>query len=186
MTSGNMRLTTADLVVLTVLSFERPMHGYELVKLLEERDVKDWAPISRPQVYYSIRKLAEGGFILPAKVHAPALGPERMVYKPARKAKPALEKALGEPKWVEQRTVTPFTSWAALALMAGRQTVDRQIKRRKNFLKAEIKREKETLKSLDGVEARDVGVARVLVSVEIKKFEAELLALGDLKMALMR
>lgn len=181
-----MRLTTADLVVLAVLSFERPMHGYELVKLLEDRDVEDWAPISRPQVYYSIRKLAKGGFILPAKDHAPALGPERVIYKPARKARRAMENALGEAKWVEQRTVTPFTTWAALALMAGSENVDVQIKRRRQFLKAEIKREQDTLKSINGVSARDVNVARVLVSLEIKKFETELNSLAELKAALAR
>ena len=52
-------LTIPDLVVLGLLS-EGPMHGYEIVAELERREVKDWAGISRPQVYYSLDKLAKG------------------------------------------------------------------------------------------------------------------------------
>lgn len=179
-----MRLTTADLVVLAVLSYERPMHGYELVKLLEERDFEDWAPISRPQVYYSLRKLARGGYLIPVADHTPALGPERIVYKPARKAERAMQAALSEKKWIEQRPPSPFTTWAALALLAGPATVATQIKGRAVFLKKEIKREKETLASFDGVVSQDVAVARVLVSLAIEQFKSELHSLNDLRTAL--
>jgi len=179
-----MRLTTADLVVLAVLSFERPMHGYELVKLLEERDFEDWAPISRPQVYYSLRKLANGQYLIPAQDRAPALGPERIVYKPTRKAQRAMRVALSDAKWVEQRPPSPFTTWAALALLAGPSTVATQIERRTVFLEKEINRERETLASFDGVTSQDVAVARVLVSLAIQQFQTELAALDELRAAL--
>ena len=51
------KLTTPDLVLLSLLA-ERPMHGYEANALLEFRKVRDWAGVSRPQVYYSLDKLA--------------------------------------------------------------------------------------------------------------------------------
>jgi DNA-binding PadR family transcriptional regulator len=43
------------------------MHGYELVGELLRRDVDDWAAVSRPHVYYSIKKLAKLDLIRPAK-----------------------------------------------------------------------------------------------------------------------
>ncbi len=55
-------LTTPDLVLLSVLA-ERPMHGYEANLELERRQVRDWAGISRPQVYYSLEKLAQLGLL---------------------------------------------------------------------------------------------------------------------------
>ena len=55
-------LTTADLVVLSLFS-ERPMHGYEANLELERREIRDWAGISRPQVYYSLDKLQSLGFL---------------------------------------------------------------------------------------------------------------------------
>jgi len=55
-------LTTPDLVLLSLLA-ERPMHGYQANLELERREIRDWAGISRPQVYYSLEKLARAGMI---------------------------------------------------------------------------------------------------------------------------
>src|SRR5437016_6529866 len=52
------RLTIPDLVILSLLA-ERPMHGYEVNATLEDRKIRDWAPVSRPQIYYSLEKLAK-------------------------------------------------------------------------------------------------------------------------------
>ena len=180
----SMRLTTADLVVLAVLSYERPMHGYELVKLLEERDFTDWAPISRPQVYYSLRKLADVGFLIPVEDAEPARGPERVVYQPSEQAYSAMQTALAQKKWIEQRPPSPFTTWAALALLAEPKTVIKQIEDRAQFLRREIQREKATLDSFAGIEKQDVAVARILVSLAIQQFELELDTLDDLRAAL--
>src|ERR1700742_1880037 len=69
-------LTTPDLVLLSLLA-ERPMHGYEANLELERRQVRDWAGISRPQVYYSLEKLGGLGMLREAKSDEPAAGPER-------------------------------------------------------------------------------------------------------------
>ncbi|MFZ0702368.1 MAG: PadR family transcriptional regulator, partial [Candidatus Acidiferrales bacterium] len=58
----NSSLTTPDLVLLSLLA-EKPMHGYQANAELERRQVRDWAGISRPQVYYSIDKLARSRLI---------------------------------------------------------------------------------------------------------------------------
>ncbi len=62
-------LTTPDLVVLSLLS-EQPMHGYQVNQTLEYREVRDWAGISRPQVYYSLRKLERLALIAPEESQA--------------------------------------------------------------------------------------------------------------------
>src|ERR1700738_2139919 len=72
-------LTTPDLVLLSLLA-ERPMHGYEANLELERRCIRDWAAISRPQVYYSLAKLADAGFIRKGPSGGPAFGPERAVF----------------------------------------------------------------------------------------------------------
>lgn len=179
------RLTTADLVVLSVFLYAGPMHGYELVRRLEAGDMEDWAPVSRPQVYYSLRKLAEGGYLLSAVDTAPALGPTRTVYRAARKARTAMRSALRDPAWVEKQPPSPFITWAALALNAPQSTVDAQMDRRRAFLEAEIERESATLVSLEGGDGRDVAVARALVRMVIRQLEGELASLADLRGALM-
>jgi DNA-binding PadR family transcriptional regulator len=57
-------LTTPDLVLLSLLA-ERPLHGYEANLELARRQVRDWAGISKPQIYYSLEKLARAGLIRP-------------------------------------------------------------------------------------------------------------------------
>src|SRR5437867_11639584 len=72
-------LTTPDLVLLSLLA-ERPMHGYQANLELERREVRDWAGMSRPQVYYSLEKLARRGLVRTNKSDEPAAGPERTVF----------------------------------------------------------------------------------------------------------
>ena len=95
---ANRRLTTPDLVALSLLS-ETPMHGYQLNQTLEYRDVRDWAGISRPQVYYSLRKLERSRLIEAVDAEA-SHGPERRTYRPTADAGTALSDALGREDWM--------------------------------------------------------------------------------------
>src|SRR5438067_5219359 len=82
-------LTTPDLVLLSLLA-ERPMHGYQTNLELERRQVRDWAGISRPQVYYSFEKLARMGLLRASRDAEPAGGPERTVLATTAKGREAL------------------------------------------------------------------------------------------------
>lgn len=175
------RLTTADLVVLSVFLYAGPMHGYEVAKKLQESDVEDWAPISRPQIYYSLRKLARDGYLAEADNTARPQGPERIVYKPAAKAKAAMRETLGAPKWSEQRPPSPFVTWTALALHADAATIEAQIDRRAAFLQQEINREKDTLAALETTSGANEKVACVMVKMAVKQFEAEASLLQELR-----
>src|SRR5258707_13590375 len=77
---GGIRLTTPDLVILSLLA-ERPMHGYEVNATLENRKIRDWAAVSRPQIYYSLDKLTGLGLIRVTSEGSPSAGPERRVFK---------------------------------------------------------------------------------------------------------
>ena len=73
-------LTTPDLVILSLLA-ERGMYGYQVNLELERRCVRDWAGISRPQIYYSLEKLAAAGLIRAGDSDEPSAGPERRVFE---------------------------------------------------------------------------------------------------------
>src|SRR5438552_8424882 len=75
-----MRLTTPALVILSLLD-ERPMHGYEVNATLENRKIRDWAAVSRPQIYYSLDKLAGLGLLRVNRQDSAAAGPERRVLE---------------------------------------------------------------------------------------------------------
>src|SRR5438874_3240493 len=86
-------LTTPDLVLLSLLA-ERPMHGYQANLELERREIRDWANLSRPQVYYSLEKLAREGMIRATQSGDPAGGPERSPFETCAKGRDALADAL--------------------------------------------------------------------------------------------
>jgi DNA-binding PadR family transcriptional regulator len=179
------RLTVADLVVLALLH-ERPMHGYAASAELEDREVRDWAGISRPQVYYSLKKLAEQGHVAPvdpAEDDASA-GPERRVYAPTGKGTAALAAALERADWAEQRLPPPFFTWLALAHHAGPGAVTRQVGRRRAFLRHEAARERETLASFGDTDEASHVAARLMVDLTIRQFEAELAWLDEVERAL--
>src|SRR5712671_4060145 len=86
-------LTTPDLVLLSLLA-ERPLHGYQANLELQRRQVQDWAGVSRPQVYYSLEKLARLGLITEAGDRESALGPERRIFSTTAKGRTALAASL--------------------------------------------------------------------------------------------
>src|SRR3984893_13532137 len=105
-------LTTPDLVVLSLLA-ERAMHGYEVNAELERRQVKDWAAVSRPQVYYSLEKLDRLGLIRAAESAVPPAGPERRVFSTSAAGVAALAAALERDGWTTARERPPFLTWMA-------------------------------------------------------------------------
>jgi DNA-binding PadR family transcriptional regulator len=178
-------LTTPDLVLLSLLA-ERPMHGYEANLELERRCVRDWAAISRPQVYYSLEKLAAVGLIRGGESEEPAAGPERRVFETTAKGRAALSAALEREDWATQRERPPFLTWVALSWQARPGVLAKQIARRRKFVENELAREEETLRAI----LREVGhpyhEAVWMVNMMIEQFQAELRWLRRLKKELPR
>lgn len=141
-------LTIPDLVVLSLLA-ERPMHGYEAVAELERRQIRDWASVSRPQVYYSLEKLARLGLVRPTADDAPAAGPERRVLATSAAGRTALADALERHDWTTQRDRPAFATWMALSWLARPDVFAAQLEKRRSFLDAEIARAKATLRSVE-------------------------------------
>jgi len=166
-------LTTPDLVLLSLLA-ERPMHGYEANLELERRQVRDWAGISRPQVYYSLEKLAGLGLVRAAESDEPEAGPERRVFVTAGKGRAALADALERDDWTRQRDRPPFLTWMALSWQARPGIFQRQLERRRKFLEGELAREEVTLRAIQKEVGHRFHEAVWMVSLIIQQFRVEL------------
>jgi DNA-binding PadR family transcriptional regulator len=166
-------LTTPDLVLLSLLA-ERPMHGYEANLELERRQVRDWAGISRPQVYYSLEKLARLGLIREAESDEPLAGPERRVLATAAKGRAALADALEREDWTTQRERPPFLTWVALSWQARPGVFQKQLERRREFLEKELHREEVTLRAIRKEVGHRFHEAVWMVGFVIEQFRVEL------------
>jgi DNA-binding PadR family transcriptional regulator len=166
-------LTTPDLVLLSLLA-ERSMHGYQANLELERRQVRDWARISRPQVYYSLEKLAKQGLIRNVNSDEPASGPERSVYATSAAGRSALANALELEKWTTQRDRPPFLTWIALSWLARPGVFERQIRRREKFLEQELEREVATLRAVRAEVGHRFHEAVWMLSLTIQQIRTEL------------
>jgi DNA-binding PadR family transcriptional regulator len=174
MPAANARgLTTPDLVLLSLLA-ERPMHGYQANRQLERREVADWAGISRPQVYYSLKKLARLRLIRSAKSAGPLTGPERSVFTTTARGRAALAATLEREDWTTQRERPPFLTWMALSWQARPGVFLRQVRRRQKFLEKELLREEATLRGIHQEVGHRFHEAVWMVSLTIRQFQTEL------------
>ncbi|HEX4137686.1 MAG TPA: PadR family transcriptional regulator [Bryobacteraceae bacterium] len=145
--SSPKKLTTPDLVLLSLLA-ERPMHGYEANALLEFRKVRDWAGVSKPQVYYSLDKLARRGLIRSGDDDADPAGPERHVFGTTSRGRAALAEALEHSDWTEQNERPAFLTWLALSWQCRPGVFRTQLRRRQKFLQNDLARKQEILEAV--------------------------------------
>jgi DNA-binding PadR family transcriptional regulator len=177
MTARRRELSAADLVVLSMLA-EQPMHGYELWAELTRRQVWKWAAISRPQVYYSLKKLQERGHVRPVGDSDAALGPERTVLQPTAAGRRLLTNSLARPDWATQRPPEPFTTWMVLSWQARPDDFRAQIERRRQFLVQQLAEDRAALEAVIG-ETSPTSDAAMIVRLGIRQFETELAWLDE-------
>jgi DNA-binding PadR family transcriptional regulator len=167
-------LTTPDLVLLSLLA-ERPMHGYQANGELERRQIRDWAAVSKPQVYYSLEKLARAGLLRRLETDDPAGGPERSTFETTEKGREGLADALEGEEWTTQRDRPAFLTWLALSWQARPGVFRKQLKKRRRFLLDELKREKATLLSIHAEVGHKFHEAVWMVSLMINQLRTEIL-----------
>lgn len=165
-------LTDADLVILGVIA-ERPRHGYDLKAELERREVRDWVSVSRPQVYYSLRKLADRGFIAPVQPSQESGGPERQVYGISPEGQRELALSLGRDGWASSRPPQPFLIWLALSSHADRATRVRVLEARAAFIEETLTRERRTLEGFGKHSGSMVAEGVMMIELTIAQLECE-------------
>jgi DNA-binding PadR family transcriptional regulator len=135
--------------------------------------VRDWAAISRPQIYYSLEKLARAGLVRSADSEEPAAGPERQEFETTARGRAALAAALEKEEWTTQRERPAFLTWMALSWQAQPGVFEEQIARRKMFLESEIARERATLDAVMTEVGHPYHEAVWMITLMIEQFEAE-------------
>jgi DNA-binding PadR family transcriptional regulator len=167
------RLTISDLVILSLLA-ERPMHGYEVNATLEDRKIREWAPVSRPQIYYSLDKLTRLKLIRVIESDSPSAGPERRVMKTTALGLAQLTDALEAAHWVRERVHQPFLIWLALSWQTRPRTFRKQLMSRKKLLEEQLDEERVTLADVMHEVGHPYHEAVWMLQLLIEQKEAEL------------
>lgn len=167
------RLTTPDLVILSLLA-ERPMHGYEVNATLEDREIREWAAVSRPQIYYSLDKLTRLGLIRVTETDGSSAGPERRVFETTTAGRRRLADALETGRWATTRVHQPFLTWLALSWQARPRIFQRQVKRREDFLRKQLTHQQATLQDVLGEVGHPYHEAVWMLKLMIEQTQTEL------------
>ena len=149
------------------------MHGYELWTELERREVQEWASISRPQIYYSLKKLETAAHIERAANGDESLGPDRNVFSPTSSGRRALADSLARSEWSTRQIPSPFVTWMVLSWQARPRDFVAQLGRRKRFLLDKLSFEREALDSIIE-ETSPSSDAAMVVRLAIRQHEVEL------------
>ena len=171
--SNQTRLTIPDLVILSLLA-ERPMHGYEVNTTLEDRKIRDWAPVSRPQIYYSLDKLIKLRLIRASSDDSPSAGPERRVLETTALGRERLADALERESWVDEKVHQPFQIWLALSWQARPRTFRKQLNKRKKLLEEKLDEERATLEDVLSEVGHPYHEAVWMLQLTIEQTEVEL------------
>ena len=87
-------MTKVDLMVLGLLS-EKPMHGYQLKRVLDENHADLWSEVSTGHLYYTLKKLKQSKYV-DEKTTKTGNRPPRHVYALTDQGKTALKTGLDE------------------------------------------------------------------------------------------
>jgi DNA-binding PadR family transcriptional regulator len=174
------RLTTPDLVILSLLA-ERPMHGYEANATLENRKIRDWAAVSRPQIYYSLEKLTRLGLIRVTDDGSSSAGPERRIFQTTEEGRKQLADALEAPRWTSSRVHQPFQTWLALSWQARPRAFAQQVRRRRKHLQEKLDEERATLEDVLTEVGHPYHEAVWMLKLVISQIELELTWLDQIE-----
>ena len=178
---SRVKLTTPDLVLLSLLA-EKPMYGYQANALLESRNVRAWAGVSRPQVYYSLEKLSRLGLLEATDDETgKRAGPERRVFATTKRGRAALATALERTDWTEQIERPAFLTWLALSWQCRNEVFLRQLKRRRDFLEDTLNQRQATLREVLAEVGHPIHEAVWMLSLVIEELKTELAWLGKVE-----
>ena len=149
------------------------MHGYELLQEYARQEVEDWAMISRPHVYYALKKLHQAKLIASARREARA-DARAVPFRVTPAGRRSLARALDDPAWATRPSVPPFTTWMGLSIHTSAAARKRVIAARTHALGAELLKERATLAAIRADAGERVGVAEWMLGLRVAQVELEL------------
>lgn len=167
------KLTQADVVVLSLL-LERPMHGYDLVQEYERQEVRDWASVSKAQVYYALTKLEKHQFVTGEEVTEKQDLRGKTVYFVTKIGKSALQKQLLAKHWIVQRRPQPFTTWAGLSIHLTDAVRKKMYAQRLSFLEKELIKENASYAFVSEMTSDRSKVGLKIITLTIAQIKTEI------------
>lgn len=100
-------MTNAELTILSLLA-ERPCHGYEIERLIEERGMREWTEIGFSSIYYVLGRLEKERLVESVVEERVGKGPNRRLFRVTPAGREAWQAAVYRALSVPEPVHSPF------------------------------------------------------------------------------
>jgi DNA-binding PadR family transcriptional regulator len=101
------------MMILGLVGWLQPVHGYDVRRELLSWDVESWANIQAGSIYHALRKLGEEGLLEEVATEQVGARPARTTYRITAKGKAEFEELLRKYWWSVSPSIDPFSAaWA--------------------------------------------------------------------------
>jgi len=101
-------MSATRLLILGVLRFKQPVHGYDVRRELESWQAERWANIAYGSIYFALNKMAEEGLLEVVAADQAAKGPARTTYAVTAAGEAEFQRLLREYWWEAKTVIDPF------------------------------------------------------------------------------
>jgi DNA-binding PadR family transcriptional regulator len=101
-------MSAARILILGVLQFKAPAHGYEIRRELESWRAEQWAHIAYGSIYFALSKMAEEGLVEAVSTDQIGKRPARTLYTITETGKQEFDRLLRDYWWDPKPLIDPF------------------------------------------------------------------------------
>jgi DNA-binding PadR family transcriptional regulator len=98
------------MMILGLVRWLQPVHGYDVRRELLSWDAADWASIQPGSIYHALRKLAEEGLLEEVATEQVGSRPARTTYRMTQKGESEFETLLRKYWWEQRTPIDPFSA----------------------------------------------------------------------------
>jgi DNA-binding PadR family transcriptional regulator len=124
------------MMILGVVSFMQPVHGYDVRRELLSWGADRWAKIQPGSIYHALKKMAEEGLLATTGTEQIGGRPERTSYEITPKGRDAFEGMLREEWWEFNQPMDPFQAAFAFLPALPRKEATAALRHRARMLRA--------------------------------------------------
>lgn len=136
-------MTDTELMILSLVS-EKPRYGYEIQRLIDERNLRDWLPVGYASIYYLLNRL-ERQNMLQGDLISDGRGPARKKYRLTDAGQGILQTSLSNLLRQPRTPGTGFEFALANLHIMNPATVYRILAQHRDDLRAQISAQRDTL-----------------------------------------
>jgi DNA-binding PadR family transcriptional regulator len=162
------------MMILGLVGWLQPVHGYDVRRELLSWDVESWANIQPGSIYHALRKLSEEGLLEEVATEQVGARPARTTYRITVKGQVEFEELLRKYSWTVSASIDPFSAAWSFSPALPRAEAIAMLRNRARSLEVHAERHRVALTDQSGwMDAKPAHVGW-LFELVVVKLEAEI------------